>query len=32
MTEEENKKEDFLEVDDALPGQNYVCLSFDILF
>ena len=28
MTEEENKKEDFLEVDDALPGQNYVCLSF----
>ena len=28
MTEEENKKEDFLEVDDPLPGQNYVCLSF----
>ena len=25
---EENKKEDFLEVDDPLPGQSYVCLSF----
>ena len=25
---EEDKKEDFLEVDDPLPGQSYVCLSF----
>ena len=25
---EEDKKEDFLEVDNPLPGQNYVCLSF----
>ena len=27
MTEEE-KKVDYLEVDDSIPGQNYVCLSF----
>jgi hypothetical protein len=25
---EENIKEDFLEVDSKIPGQNYVCLSF----
>ena len=25
---EEDKKTDYLEVDDNLPGQNYVCLSF----
>ena len=24
----ENKKTDYLEVDEAIPGQNYVCLSF----
>lgn len=24
----EDKKEDFLEVDQSLPGQNYVCMSF----
>ena len=23
-----NLKEDFLEVDQSVPGQNYVCLSF----
>ena len=22
------EKEDYLDVDDAVPGQNYVCLSF----
>jgi hypothetical protein len=26
--EEEDIKEDFLEVDSKIPGQNYVCLSF----
>ena len=25
---EEDKKVDYLEVDDPIPGQNYVCLSF----
>ena len=25
---EEDKKVDYLEVDEAIPGQNYVCLSF----
>ncbi len=25
---EEDKKIDYLEVDEAIPGQNYVCLSF----
>ena len=25
---EEDKKIDFLEVDDQIPGQNYVCMSF----
>ena len=25
---EEQPKEDFLEVDSKIPGQNYVCLSF----
>jgi hypothetical protein len=25
---ESNKKTDYLEVDDVIPGQNYVCLSF----
>ena len=25
---EENEKEDYLEVDKPVPGQNYVCLSF----
>ena len=25
---EEDKKVDYLEVDDQIPGQNYVCLSF----
>ena len=25
---EEDKKIDYLEVDDGIPGQNYVCLSF----
>jgi hypothetical protein len=24
----EDIKEDFLEVDQKIPGQNYVCLSF----
>ena len=24
----ESKKTDYLEVDEAIPGQNYVCLSF----
>jgi hypothetical protein len=24
----EKEKVDYLEVDDAIPGQNYVCLSF----
>ena len=24
----EDKKVDYLEVDDPIPGQNYVCLSF----
>ena len=29
MTSEEvQKKPDYLEVDEAIPGQNYVCLSF----
>ena len=23
------QKEDYLDVDDTVPGQNYVCLSFD---
>ena len=27
-TEETTPKTDFLEVDDIIPGQNYVCLSF----
>ena len=27
-TVEENIKEDFLEVDSKIPGQNFVCLSF----
>jgi len=26
--EVQDKKPDYLEVDDAIPGQNYVCLSF----
>ena len=25
---EQPKKPDYLEVDEAIPGQNYVCLSF----
>ena len=25
---EQPKKPDYLEVDDVIPGQNYVCLSF----
>ena len=25
---EKEQKPDYLEVDDAIPGQNYVCLSF----
>ena len=25
---EEDKKVDYLEVDEPIPGQNYVCLSF----
>ena len=25
---EDDKKVDYLEVDDGIPGQNYVCLSF----
>jgi hypothetical protein len=25
---DENIKEDFLEVDPKIPGQNFVCLSF----
>ena len=30
MTDKENKenKVDYLDVDNAIPGQNYVCLSF----
>jgi len=28
MSREEEIKEDFLEVDSKIPGQNYVCLSF----
>ena len=24
----ETKKTDYLEVDESIPGQNYVCLSF----
>ena len=28
MSEEVEKKTDYLEVDDPLPGQNYVCISF----
>lgn len=28
MQEEEEDKEDYLEVDPPIPGQNYVCLSF----
>ena len=29
MSEEvESKKPDYLEVDEGIPGQNYVCLSF----
>ena len=26
--EQKEEKIDYLEVDDAIPGQNYVCLSF----
>ena len=26
--EVQEKKPDYLEVDEAIPGQNYVCLSF----
>ena len=28
MTEKEKEKVDYLEVDDPIPGQNWVCLSF----
>jgi len=28
MSESEGKKIDYLEVDESIPGQNYVCLSF----
>ena len=28
MSESEEKKIDYLEVDESIPGQNYVCLSF----
>ena len=28
MSDSENKEKDFLEVDDQIGGQNYVCLSF----
>ena len=28
MTEDKEEKIDYLEVDDPIPGQNYVCLSF----
>ena len=28
MSESEEKKIDYLEVDEIIPGQNYVCLSF----
>ena len=28
MSVETEKKEDFLEVDKPIPGQNFVCLSF----
>ena len=28
IDETKDKKVDYLEVDDAIPGQNYVCLSF----
>ena len=28
MDETKDKKVDYLEVDDVIPGQNYVCLSF----
>lgn len=28
MTEEKEEKIDYLEVDETIPGQNYVCLSF----
>ena len=27
-TETKEEKIDYLEVDEAIPGQNYVCLSF----
>ena len=28
MSNDEQKKIDYLDVDDTIPGQNYVCLSF----
>ena len=28
MSAEEEQKVDYLDVDDTIPGQNYVCLSF----
>ena len=28
MSDKESEKTDYLEVDEAIPGQNYVCLSF----
>ena len=28
FSQEEDIKEDFLEVDPKIPGQNFVCLSF----
>ena len=28
IDETKDKKVDYLEVDDVIPGQNYVCLSF----
>ena len=28
MSETNKEKVDYLDVDDSIPGQNYVCLSF----
>ena len=28
MSSEKSEKIDYLEVDESIPGQNYVCMSF----